>query len=108
MPSNLIVIFVTAPSKKEAKGIISALIKKRLIACANLLDGIDSTFIWKGKIDKAKEVLLVLKTKSGLFKKVACEIKRIHSYKVPEIIAVPIIKGNSKYLEWIKEVVIKR
>lgn len=103
MATKFIIIFVTAASKKEAKQIISALIKKRLVACGNILDGVDSTFIWRGKVDSAKEVLIILKTKKNLFKKVASEIKRLHSYEVPEIIAMPIVEGGKKYLEWINE-----
>jgi len=103
MPNKFIIIFVTASSEKEAKRIISQLIKKKIIACANILKGIDSTFIWKGNIDNAKEVLIMLKTKKALFKKAAREIERLHSYDVPEIIAVPIVMGSKKYLDWIDE-----
>ncbi len=105
MSRKFIIIFITASSKKEARRIISALIKKRLIACGNILGGIDSTFIWKGKVENAKEVLVTLKTKKNLFKRIAREVEKVHSYEVPEIIAVPIIDGNKKYLEWIDKVV---
>ncbi len=104
MPGKFITILMTAPSKKEAQRIIAALIAKRLVACANLLNGVDSTFIWKGKIDKAKEVLVIFKTRKNLFKKVAAQIRRLHSYEVPEIIALPIVDGNKEYLGWFDEV----
>lgn len=107
MLTDFIVVFVTASSKGEADRIISGLMKKRLIACGNILGRVDSRFIWKGKLDKAKEVLILLKTMRGLFKKVAREVERLHSYEVPEIIAVPIIEGSRKYLEWICESVKK-
>jgi len=103
MPAEFITIFVTAPSKKEAKHIVSSLIKKRLVACANSLYGVDSTFVWKGKTEKAKEVLIVFKTKRNLFKKICSEVKQLHSYEVPEIISIPIIEGNKEYLKWIDE-----
>ena len=105
---EFIIIFVTAPSKREAGRIISALIKKKLCACATLLAGIDSQFIWKGRVERAKEVLILVKTRRSLFKKVMTEVKRLHSYEVPEIIAVPIVEGNREYLEWIGEVVTKK
>jgi len=105
MPGKFITILMTAPSEKEARRIISALITKRLVACANLLNGVDSTFIWKGKIDKAKEFLVIFKTRRNLFKRVEAQIRRLHSYEVPEIIAVPIVAGNKEYLKWIDEVV---
>ena len=101
--NKFITIFITAPSKKEAKCIISELIKKRLIACGNVLGGVSSTFIWKERVERAKEVLLIMKTKKSLFERVAVEIEKLHSYDVPEIIAIPIIGGNKKYLEWIDE-----
>jgi len=107
MRNKFIVVFVTASSKKEGKRIITALIKKKLIACGNILNKVDSTFIWRKKIDKAKEVLIILKTKRDLFKKIAREIERLHSYEVPEIIAMPIIEGSAKYLKWIDESVCK-
>lgn len=102
MPGKFIVIFMTVPSKKEAKSIISALMSKRLVACANLIDRIDSKFVWKGKIDTAKECLVIFKTGKKLFKKAAAEIKKLHSYEVPEIIALPIIDGNKEYLGWLE------
>ena len=96
-------VFVTCKSKKEADAIATVLLRKRLAACANIVPGIDSKFWWNGKIDKAKEVLVILKTKSGNFKKIEKEVKRIHSYEVPEIIAVPIIAGSKDYLGWISK-----
>ncbi|MDD5356164.1 MAG: divalent-cation tolerance protein CutA [Candidatus Omnitrophica bacterium] len=108
MPDKFIVIFVTAPSRKEAAYIVSILIKKRLVACGNILRSCDSVFIWKGKQNRVKEVLIILKTRKDLFKKVAREIKGIHSYEVPEIIAVPIIDGTKDYLNWINKVVITK
>jgi len=99
-----IAVFVTASSKKEARVIINAVVKKRLCACGNVLGSVESTFIWKSKVDKAKEVLIILKTRNSLFKKVVSEVERLHSYDVPEIIALPIIDGSKKYLKWIDEV----
>lgn len=101
MEDNFIIIFVTCSSKKEAKNITGLLLKKRLIACANIISGVESNFWWQGKVDKSKEVMAVLKTKRANFKKIEKEIKRIHSYDVPEIIAVPIIAGSGDYLKWI-------
>lgn len=103
MSNKFIIIFITAPSKKEARLIVSSLIKKRLIACGSILGGVDSIFIWKSKIDRASEALLILKTKKALFKKIVSEVEKLHSYDVPEIIAFPIIEGSKKYLEWINE-----
>ena len=105
MNTGFIIILVTCGARKEASAIAEALLKKRLAACVNITSEIDSKFWWKGKIDSAKETLVMLKTVRANFKKVEAEIKRLHSYEVPEIIAVPIVAGSKEYLSWIKGVV---
>lgn len=102
-----IVIFITAKNQTEAKKIAKALLEKKLIACANITKEVNSFFWWQGKIDQAKEVLLILKTKRTLLKRLIKTVKAIHSYDVPEIIALPIIDGNKDYLKWIGESVLK-
>ena len=99
-----IVILITAKNDAEAKKIAEALVKKKLIACANIIKGIKSFFWWEGKVDKANEVLLVLKTKRILFKKIEKTVKTLHSYSVPEIIALPIVEGSKDYLKWVNDV----
>ncbi|MFH0826843.1 MAG: divalent-cation tolerance protein CutA [Candidatus Omnitrophota bacterium] len=98
-----IVILITAPNKTEAKRIASALIRKKLAACVNIAEGLTSLFWWKGKVDKANEALLVVKSKKEKLAKVITCVKSLHSYQVPEIIALPIIGGNSAYLKWIDD-----
>ena len=96
-----IVILVTTKDKKQAQTIAQGLLNARLIACANIVNGIDSFFWWQGGIDRGREVLLMLKTKKNLFKKVAAKVKQLHSYQTPEIIVLPIVAGHSDYLKWI-------
>lgn len=96
-------IFITASSKEEARKIARALVVKRLAACVNIITEIESIYTWKKKIEESKEALLVVKTKATLFGKVEKEVKRLHSYECPEIIAFPISKGNRDYLRWIEE-----
>ena len=98
-----IVVFITASSKGEAQKIIAGLLEEKLAACVNVIEHIESHFWWQGKIDKAKEVLLVLKTRKALFNKVVKKVKSLHSYEVPEIIALPILSGNKQYLDWIDD-----
>ncbi len=98
-----IVVFVTAKDEQEAKKISEKLLSEKLIACANIVKGIESLFWWEGKIDHANETLLVLKTKRSLFKKLEKTVKSVHSYSTPEIIALPIIQGNRDYLRWISD-----
>lgn len=104
MKINFVVILVTCASKKEAEGVAGSLLKKRLIACANIISGVQSKFWWHGRIDKAKEVLIIIKAKASNFKIIEKEVKRVHSYKVAEIIALPIVKGSRDYLKWIEAV----
>lgn len=103
MKTKFITIFVTCGSKKEAKRIVNSLLKKRIVACANIIDGIESRFWWRGKIDRAKEALVILKTTKKNFKALEQEVRRVHSYEVPEIIAMPIAAGSKKYLKWIED-----
>ena len=103
MSKEYIIIMVMCASRKEAAKISDKLLKQRLVACANTISGIGSKFWWKGKIDSAKETLVILKTTRSNFKKVETEIRQLHSYEIPEIIAIPIIAGSFNYLTWIRD-----
>jgi len=94
-------IMVTASSREEAEKIATTLLKRKLIACANILGPVSSRFWWQGKIDSAEEYMIFMKTKRELFNQVADNVKQLHSYEVPEIIALPIVEGAKPYLEWI-------
>ncbi len=96
-----IVVFITVADEEEARLISRVLLKQRKAACANIIPGGNSLFWWQEKIDSARESLLVIKTRSALLDEVIQLVKEIHSYDVPEIIALPIIGGNRDYLEWI-------
>ena len=96
-----IVVFITTANKKEAERISRVLLDARLIACANIIGGVDSRFWWKGKKEKAREFLLIAKTRKSSFSKLVKAVRKNHSYEVPEIIAMPIISGHKPYLDWI-------
>ncbi len=96
-----IVVLVTTKDTKQGQKIADGLLQDKLIACANIVADVRSLFWWQGKIDSSKEALLVLKTRKALFKKVIAKVKALHSYQVPEIIALPIAAGSSDYLKWI-------
>ena len=100
-----VVIFITAGSGKEAKRIARRLVDERLVACANVLGEVDSIFWWKGKQDRAKERLLIAKTERSKLDEIIKLVNRIHSYELPEIIALPIVGASQGYLDWIKECV---
>lgn len=101
MNKNLIMIMITSGSEQEAKTIIEKLLKKRLIACGNLIGPISSSFWWKDCIETSKEYLILLKSRNDLFNKIEREVLRLHSYEVPEMIVFPIIDGSKDYLKWI-------
>jgi len=95
------VVLVTASGLEEGNKITAAILDKRLAACVNIVPKISSLFWWQGKIDAADEVLLIIKTRSSRIKDIIAEVKSIHSYSVPEVIALPVMAGNSDYLDWI-------
>lgn len=97
---------VMCASREEAKRISERLLAKRLTACVNILPGVESKFWWKGKLDTAAEFLMTMKTLKANFKRIESEIRRIHSYEVPEIIAIPIVAGSRDYLDWISGAVV--
>jgi periplasmic divalent cation tolerance protein len=101
--TDYIVVFVTAPSEKEGEKIAQALLKEKLAACVNIIPGLKSVFRWKGKISTEEEVLLLIKTKDRLFEKLKKRVIELHSYDVPEIIALSILAGNEKYLDWLEK-----
>ena len=96
-----IVVLVTAKDVSQARRIAQKLIRDKLAACVNILPGVESLFWWEGKVDRAKEVLLLIKTRRSVFKKVTKVVKACHTYSVPEVIALPITAGNPDYLAWI-------
>jgi len=99
---SYVVVFMTTSNKEEAVKIVRILLKERLIACANILDPVSSLFWWQGKIDEEKEFLVFMKSRKNLFERLSERVMEIHSYEVPEIIALPIIEGSPPYLDWLK------
>ena len=98
---NPIVVLVTVPSQKEGERIARKLVENRLAACVNIIPHLLSIYRWEGKIEEEGEFLLVLKTAGERFSELREKIKRIHSYSVPEILALPVLDGNTDYMEWV-------
>ena len=98
-----LVVFITTSSYEEARKIADALVDLRKAACVNIVPKVNSLFRWKGKIEDVEESLMVVKTRAELFPDIVSTVKSIHSYEVPEIIALPIVEGNPDYLSWLKE-----
>ena len=97
-----IVVFITVNSVKQAGVIAKELLSQKAAACVNTL-GVDSLFNWKSKIEKTKEILLIVKSQRKLFKKIEKVVREFHAYEVPEIVAMPIVAGHKPYLDWIDE-----
>ena len=100
-----IVVLVTTGTGEEAHKIADKLLIEKKAACVNILPGVSSFFWWEGKINSARDNLLIIKTKADLLDDVISLVKQLHSDKVPEIIALPIVGGNSDYLEWLDKAV---
>ncbi len=98
-----IVVLITASSETEAVKISKVLVEEHLAACVNIVTGIRSVFFWKGKTQDEKETLLIVKSMQPLLDRLITEVKSVHSYTVPEIIALPVIGGSGDYLTWLKE-----
>lgn len=103
MKNEIVLILVTVPNLEEAEQIADTLVKEHLIACCNITRDITSIFHWKGEICREKEYLLLIKSVRKNLDKIIDQIKNLHSYQVPEIIALPVIAGNNDYFKWVKE-----
>lgn len=97
----MILVYVTCKNKKEAEKIGRNLLKKRLVACAKIAGTVRSRFWWKGKIDKADEILLILVSKEDKFDTIGKEILKLHSYEVPEIFSIKVDKVHKPYFDWL-------
>jgi len=99
------VLFITTANTEEAQRISSMLLNRKKAACVNIVPKVSSLFWWQDKLDSAQESLLIVKTKTSLLNEIITLVREIHSYDIPEIIALPIVGGNQDYLDWIgKEV----
>jgi periplasmic divalent cation tolerance protein len=99
--TDSIIILITTGSEEEAHKIAELLTNEKKAACVNIVPGVDSLFWWEGKIESVRENLLLVKTRASLFPEIVEMVKRMHSYEVPEIIALPIIAGSEDYLKWL-------
>jgi periplasmic divalent cation tolerance protein len=101
---NIRVVLVTCPTLVLARKIARAVVQKRLAACVNVVRSpIESFYTWKGKLESAREHLLLIKTTAARLPQLEKEVKRLHTYDVPEFIALPITEGSADYLSWLSE-----
>jgi len=97
------VTFVTCKDRKQARAIARTLVKEKLAACVNVVPGISSIYRWEGKVEEAREVLLVIKSRRKLSKQLTDRVRSLHSYEVPEVVTLPIASGNPAYLRWVRQ-----
>jgi periplasmic divalent cation tolerance protein len=101
LQNTYVIALVTTGSKQEAEKIALRLLKRKLIACANIIGPVSSFFHWSGKTETAEEYLVFMKSRRDLFDKLAETVKALHSYEVPEILVLPIVGGSKDYLAWL-------
>ena len=101
--TEYIQIYTTTENKDDAGMIAETVVKKRLVACAQVVGPITSTYWWEGKIEESKEWLCIMKSRKDLYDRLEEAILDVHSYDVPEIVAVPIVSGSQSYLQWLNK-----
>ncbi len=101
---DTIVVYITSPNEDEAAKIAKAIVSERLAGCVNIVKGMRSIYNWQGKIEDDAEVLMIIKTQRHLFESLKDRVKELHSYTVPEIIALPVVEGSEDYINWLKKV----
>ena len=97
------IVLTTASSRDEAKRIAKVLVEERLAACVNLVGGVESIYRWQGKVEEATEVLLLIKTNVEKLEALETEVRRLHSYEVPEFLIFEINEGSAAYLKWLDD-----
>ncbi len=98
--TDKILVLCTCGLVEEARRLAGALIEERLAACINIVPGIQSVYRWQGAVEEANEVMLLIKTSQELFERLASRIRALHSYEVPEVIALSVATGSEAYLSW--------
>ena len=101
MLPSCVIVFTTFPADGDASVLAETLVAERLAACVNLLPPMQSVYRWQGKIERQPEVLLLAKTSRAKFDDLEREVRALHSYETPEIIALPIVAGSIPYLDWL-------
>ena len=99
--TDKIVVLVTCGSPEEGRKVARALVERRLAACVNVVAGVESVYRWKDAVEEASECLLLAKTTRGQFDPLQSAVRELHSYELPEVVALPIVDGLDSYLSWI-------
>ncbi len=100
---EVLIVFCTCGAEDEAIRIASAVVEERLAACVNILPGIQSIYRWQGAVERARELLLLIKTTEAQFDALQDRIQALHSYDTPEVVAITVVGGSERYLAWLRE-----
>jgi periplasmic divalent cation tolerance protein len=106
--TDAIVVFMTAANGEEATRLAEMLVGSHLAACVQILPEIESVYRWEGKIERASEILMLVKTTKDRFVDLDREVRALHSYDTPEIIAIPVVAGSESYLKWLTQATARR
>jgi periplasmic divalent cation tolerance protein len=98
---GVVALLVTAPDEETGRRIARALVEERLAACVNVLPGVHSIYRWKGAVEEASEVMLVVKTRAERAGLLAARVRALHPYELPEVVALPVTDGSRAYLRWV-------
>jgi periplasmic divalent cation tolerance protein len=98
---QILIVMTNLPNAQAAEAIASTLVKSRLAACVNLLPAVQSVYRWQGKVERATEVTLLIKTTQRHYAALEAAIRAAHPYELPEVIALPVTTGLPSYLQWI-------
>ena len=101
--TKCVLVLVTAPDRKTARKVAGAALRAKLIACANLVPGLESHYRWRGKLERGAEVLMLLKTTEARLAALERLVVAEHPYDTPEFIVLPLVRGNRRYLDWLRE-----
>ena len=108
MESQHVIVYVTAGSREEADKLSRGLVEEKLAFCVNSLPAVKSTYYWEGRLCEDEEILLIIKTRAGSFDALETWVRKNHSYDIPEVVAIPIVKGSQPYLKCIDDWVLPR
>jgi len=101
--NDTLLVFTNLPDRDAALGLARALVERRLAACVNVLAGCTSVYRWHGDVEEAAEVPVLLKTRAARYPELEAAIRELHPYELPEIVAVPVVRGLPEYLDWVAE-----
>lgn len=101
--SDFCVVYVSVGSEANAQALADALVSEKLAACVNRIGPVHSTYVWQDQLQQDSEYLLMIKTRSSLFEALSTRVRELHSYQLPEVIALPLADGLPAYLDWIRQ-----